>query len=252
MKIIKSFFYILQLFASTLLADEFSSNALAYHAEKLNEHPTYLYPYPELAHTLAAQGNTTLPLFIYGSLLDERSAGRTLSTHALATRRPALAFGLKRVFNRDIPIEPESVFGFPCNDSARGMLNVEKTDHLENFMNGVIIDIPLNEIAALMEREIGYNLVPIIVTDWEPLHQGEMKYSIVHTLQAPAESIYVNPHILPRPGYYELTRDAAKQYGPFYEMLWYNTTFMADGITPVITWEHRLEGADAQICEKER
>ncbi len=82
-----------------------------------------------------------------------------------------------------------------------------------------------------MKREIGYNLVPVIVTGWNGFLEGKVEYAIAYILQAPLGSLYVSDVILPRPGYYELTRDAARQYGPFYEMLWFNSTFMADGNT---------------------
>lgn len=235
--------------AASCFADQFSSAELTRYSHELKNYPTYTYPYPELSEKLATEGKSSLPLFIYGSLIDEKSAARTLSTKAIATRRPALAFGMKRVFNRDVPINPESSFGLPCNANARGMLNVAKTEHLENFMNGVILDIPLDEIPALMKRETGYNLVPVVVADWNALNIGKIRYSIAYILQAPSGSAYVNANILPRPGYYELARDAAKQYGPFYEMLWYNSTFMADGKTPVIMWERNLHQKDAKICE---
>ncbi|SCA62445.1 hypothetical protein SCG7109_AA_00400 [Chlamydiales bacterium SCGC AG-110-M15] len=48
----------------------------------------------------------------------------------------------------------------------------------------------------------------------------------------------------PRPNYYELSRDAAKQYGPLYYFLWMNSTYMADALTPIAQWEKAIKSAE--------
>jgi len=47
--------------------------------------------------------------------------------------------------------------------------------------------------------------------------------------------------VLPRPVYYELVRDAAKELGPEFAQIWFATTYMGDGITPIETWERALQ-----------
>lgn len=217
---------------------------LPIYARQLDKFPIYTYPYENLASKLAAEGKTSLPLFSYGSLIDKESASRTLSPEALATRRPALAFGVKRTFDRDVPIKAGSRWNIPCNLNARGMLNIQKVENQNAFINGVLIDVPLADIPALLYREEGYNLIPVVVSNWEALQTENYHFAIAYILQAPSGSQYVNSNILPRPGYYELTRNAAMSFGPLFELVWQNTTYMADGKTPVIFWENLIHDND--------
>lgn len=237
--------------AQTAIADEVTTpsfpSTLYSYAQRLKPLPSYPYPYPDLSQRLAAEGKTYLPLFTYGSLLDRRSAGLTLSPQALASSRPVLGFGIKRIFNRNISSTKSAPrWGYPFCSNARGMLNVQPTDNLESFVNGVLIEVPLADLSALLKREVGYDLIPIVITDWNAFLVGEYRFSIAYTLHAPAGSTYTDSHILPQPAYYELTRNAARQFGPFFELLWYSTTYLADGTTPVAIWERWSREGDSR------
>lgn len=246
--VIKSLlFFLSPLYAQEAVLD-ISFTDLYQYSNRLHQMPSYSYPYYNLAGQLIEHHEDTLSLFSYGSLIDEHSASRTLSPRALETRRPALAFGVKRTFNRDVPIKPDSRWGIPCNPNARGMLNVEKTEELKSFINGVLVDVPLEDIEALLTREVGYDLIPIVVANWQGLLTGKFEFAIAYILSAPLSSSYVSLDILPRPGYYELTRDAAMQFGPLFGLLWYNTTFMADGKSSVDIWEKWLKEGDPRTC----
>jgi hypothetical protein len=169
--------------------------------------------------------------------MDARSAGRTLSPEAMESRRPGLAFGIKRAFDRDVPIKPESRWGIPCDPMARGMLNIQPADKREDFVNGVLVDVPLEDLPKLLEREEGYDLIPVVVTEWKTYLKGTPEFTIAYTLHASAESKYTNNAIYPRPGYYELTRDASSQFGPLFHFLWMGSTYLANGKTSILLWE---------------
>ncbi len=198
-------------------------------AEKLQDYPYHCYPYHDLKEQLAEQNQDSLLLFSYGSLMDKQSASRTLSPQTLQSYRYALAFGVQRYFDRDVPIYPNSKWGIPDDPRARGMLNVRKTDYLEQFVNGVLIEVPLNDIQDLLKREEEYHLMPVVVVDWEAFLRGEEAWQIAYTLYASQSAPSTSLDILPRPHYYELVRDAAKGGGPLFELLWYQTTFYANG-----------------------
>jgi hypothetical protein len=221
-------------------------------ADKLKSMPSYRYPYNDLAQKLSAEGKKSLPLFSYGSLVDPASASLTLSKQALKTRRPALAFGVIRAFDRDITVKPDSKWGTPCHQEARGMLNIQPSPYLEQFINGVLLDVPLKDIDALLKREIGYDLIPVVIADWQSMLDGKLNFDYAYILHAQRDSVYVNTAIFPRPGYYELTRNAATQYGPLFSLLWLNTTFMADGHTPIAVWEQWLKTQDPRTCVSEK
>ncbi len=236
---------------NALAVETMANDPLIYeHYQQTKSLPTYAYPNHDLSQLLEAEGKNQLTLFSYGSLMDVNSASKTLSPKALETRRPALAFGLKRLFDRDVPITKGSHWGIPCNPQATGMLNVHNTDDVDDVVNGVLIEVPLTDIPAFLEREQGYDLIPVVTLDWQQLEQGNVKITIAYTLSAPIGSIYVGSTILPRPGYYELSRDAAKQYGSDFESLWYSSTFMGDAVSPITLWEEFIETKSSQtlVC----
>lgn len=196
--------------------------------EELKQATIWHYPYPEIVDHLKSTNKRDILLFSYGSLMDTTSASRTLSPESLKTRRPAIAFKVKRLFDRDVPIKPGSKWGIPDDPRARGMLNVLPTDSPTDMVNGVLIDVALDDIPNILLREEGYDLIPVIVQEW-----NSTSTRVAYTLHAPQNTVYTNTDILPRPGYYELTRDAALQFGPAFYLLWYKTTFLSDGVTPV-------------------
>jgi len=215
--------------------------------DQVRQHPVWRYPYPELINDLKNKGQHSILIFSYGSLMDVKSASQTLSPDTLKTRRPAIAYGVRRVFDRDVPVKPQSTWCQPNHPKARGMLNVLPTHFSEDFINGVLIDVTLNDISKVLVREEGYDLMPVIVQDWNSVAQtNQASYQVAYTFHAPQDSAFTNNSIMPRPGYYELTRDAAAQFGPLYALMWFKTTYLSDGHTPINTWERLVKNASPE------
>jgi len=209
----------------------------------IDSYSIYSYPYKDLHQQLEEQNIKTLTVFSYGSLMSQASAQKTLSQKALSTRKPAIAFGLKRLFNRDVKIRYNSKWGVPKDPDARGMLNIEMTNKAEDIVNGVVYEIDIEEIPSMLDREEGYDLVPIFYVDWQDIQEQELpKIHVAYTFRAKNLSSYTSCDILPRPMYYELTRDAAKEYGPEFYAIWLESTYYADGITSML--EHPFQGVD--------
>lgn len=208
-----------------VISPYFSLSKMQELSTEIEKLPTYSYPYPKLTETLKHQSKASLLLFAYGSLLDPNSASRHLSWDAIDARKAALAFGVKRMFNRNV--------------LEAGVLNIQKTGQLTDFINGVLIEIPLTDIASLLQREVGYDLIPVLTVEWDSFLKGPPDYKIAYILSSPSHSSYVSSSISPHKPYYALVRNAAYSYGPLFALLWYKTTFLADGETPVELWEKR-------------
>lgn len=209
--------------------------------------PTYHYPYKDLEAHLKRQGKTTIPIFTFGSLLDSHSASRTFSKKSLSTGVLTVAIGTKRVFNRDIPIDPSHNWGVPCNSEARAMLNLQKTNDTNDVTNGLLLQVQTEDIEPMRRREYGYDLVPVIVISWDDyLNKKSPHYSIAYTFHSPENTRFTNNQILPRPGYYELTRNAALQKGPEFYHMWLKSTYLSDGKTPITVWEHHVQKEELQ------
>lgn len=209
--------------------------------EQTKKLPSYHYPHQQLVADLKKEKKKNLLIFAYGSLVNYESARRHLSSNALESRRPALAFGLIRLFDRDMPISRSSTWGIPWDVKSRGMLNVQLTHRPQDYVNGILIEVPIDELKPLCSREIGYDLVPVAVSVWHNRFlMKQADYEIAWTFCAPKNSFWTNGSLNPRPGYYELSRDSAKQYGDLFSSLWFLTTFCADGKTPIWLWERSV------------
>lgn len=218
--------------------------------EKVKKMPTYMYPYSDLTEKLADQGKDSITLFCYGSMMNYASANRTLNRETLKTRKPALAFGVKRLFNRDVPIKKGTHWGYPCEIRSRAMLNAVVTENPYDIVNGVTMTVPIQEVEQIKKREVGYNLVPILCINWaNGVLPTRPKFYVAYTCSAPTDSNFTNDQILPRPNYYQAAKNAAKDFGVIFYYLWLNTTFFADGKTSIQEWEKSIQ--DESIETKE-
>ena len=206
---------------------------------------SYPYPYHGLEAELREQGKTTIPIFSFGSLLDTQSARKTFSDKTLKTSTVSVAYGTKRVFNRDIPIDPGHDWGVPCHPLSRAMLNLVTTDNENDVTNGVLVNVHVNDIAPMRRREYGYNLIPILISTWDDYKNGsDREYMIAYAFHSPENTVFTNDQILPRPGYYEMARDAAIERGPEFYRMWLESTYRADGVTPIYIWEQHVQKED--------
>lgn len=222
---------------------------------ELSEHlfglPVYRYPYESLPSQLEAEGKKSIKLFVYGSLMDLKSAKQTLSENTLKTRKLAKAYGVKVIYNRYVPYIFVPHWGKPALPCVIAMLNTIVTGHSEEIALGALLDIPLNEIPVLLSREVGYDLRPVVVEDWvEPLREKITNTSAVHgrgnlriayILSAPTPSRYTSTHLLPREGYYQRVMEAARSSGYWFFQQWLNNTYLADGVTTVGDYEFYKE-----------
>lgn len=228
----------------------FAGTASFLEAKKsLNDYRSWTYPYPEIIDYLTEKGEETFLIFSYGSLMDKTSAEQTLGKKSMDTRKMAIAYNIKRVFDRDVAIKPNSKWGIPLDPEARGMLNVIPSDSGNDLTNGVLIEVSREDMSKVLLREEGYDLIPVIVQEWESFIHNKPIYKVAYTFYAPQNSSYTNSSILPRPSYYELTRDAAYNFGPLFYLLWLKTTYMADGITPIEEWEKEVKEKSLQTLK---
>ncbi|WP_299730511.1 hypothetical protein [uncultured Endozoicomonas sp.] len=209
--------------------------------QSLSDHPEHLYPYAYLPSLLADQGQASIKLFVYGSLMDCRSAAQTLCTSALKTRELARAYGVKTIYNRSVPYVFLPHWGVPENPYAIAMLNTAVSQRYEDVALGILLDIPVSSITPLLAREVGYDLKPVVVQSWsEPKgsishHSGQ--YKVAYILSSPTPSQYTGAHLLPREGYYQRVMEAAKSNGEHFYKEWLENTYLADGVTTVGYYE---------------
>lgn len=204
--------------------------------EARNE-PTYLYRWDKMEKEFEKKGLTELSFVAYGSLLNAQSAALTLQDLPHKDFQPVIAFGARRLFNYMMP--PNSArYGPPKQPMARAALNVRFTGKIEDSVNGLLIKLPLNEIAALRDREKGYDLIPIACLGWSEIEEPPF---IAYILRCPDElregKRFTNENITPHHKYYKVCREGAETIGEDFLHFWRATNYLADGITPAASWE---------------
>ncbi|MFQ5847284.1 MAG: hypothetical protein ACE5IQ_06350 [Candidatus Methylomirabilales bacterium] len=205
-------------------------------AEALRE-PSYPYPWESLEGEMARRGLSHFPIVGYGSLLNSGSAARTLRDDRPVRRRPVVAFGVRRIFNYQMPPGVER-YPPPTHPRARAALNVRLTREINDVMNGIVLDTSLRDIPAMRAREVGYDLVPVACLGWTAIEDPPF---LAHILCCPDEvrngERRTSDAIEPHGEYYQVCREGAADFGAAFLRFWLATTYLADGVTPVAAWE---------------
>ena len=180
-------------------------------------------------------------LFGYGSLMNKVSAARSMKAEAVDSMEPAIAFGVKRLFN--YKVTDPSRWGADQNRKERAMLNIAQTLNISSMANGVVIEVDSEDLSKLVYRETGYDLVPILVASWNDVRNQnpELEIRVAYTFIAVNElrnnTSYTSTEYYPVLGYLHAVQEAALTYGPEFAAFWNKTTYLADGTTPIEGWD---------------
>lgn len=209
----------------------------------LSTYPSLEFPNLDFEQILKKYPHRKVLIFGYGSLINVQSAAESVSKEALQTMRPAIAFGLKRIFN--YKVDDASFWGKnqPKNEGA--MLNLEPTTTYNHMINGVVMKISPKDLAQLIDRETGYDLVPILVADWDEVvaEDHTVQIKIAYTFFVPDELRegvdYTQTKYYPVRGYLKATREGAAVFGPKFLHFWNATTYLGDGTTTIDHWDEK-------------
>ncbi|MHC4474052.1 MAG: hypothetical protein ACYTEL_00295 [Planctomycetota bacterium] len=199
--------------------------------------PQYRYPWGGLEEEMEADCVPEMHVVGYGSLVNSDSAGRTLSQKALGTFRAVIAFGVRRLFNYEMPANVDR-YAPAIHPLARAALNARPTGKIDDIVNGIVMKLSVREIPAMRGREVGYDLVPVACLEWNDLERPPFLAYILCCFDEPGQgSGHTNDKIEPHRGYYCVCREGASEFGEGFLRLWLATTYLADGVTPVAEWE---------------
>ncbi len=199
--------------------------------------PSYHYPWDTLEEKLGASSTSEIIIVGYGSLLNISSAAHTLSEQSLSTCQPVIAFGARRLFNYEMPLDIDR-YAAPIHSVARAALNVRITGKVDDVVNGIAVKLPPGDIPAMRKREVGYDLVPVACLRWNEFTKPPFQAHILCCFDEPREGQrHTSDKIEPHRHYYSLCREGASKFGEEFLRLWLATTYLADEITPVAQWE---------------
>ena len=211
----------------------------SYTNKNLGLYSSYMYPASgeQMVHDLKSE---KVLIFAYGSLLNIESAERTLSREALKSYKPAVAFGVRRIFNYNV--NPESIkkrYGQPTRPNDTAALNIFSTGDYSDVVNGVVFCVNQEDLEEMIQREVGYDLIPVPVVFWDEFVNHSVRGTRVMIAYAFRASLdkYMDVAINPIPGYAHVSMEGASQHGSDFLELWIETTYLSDGKTPFRKWE---------------
>ena len=159
---------------------------------------------------------------------------------------PVVAFGVYRVFNYKIP-QNNFRYGLPDYPDRQAALNSEVTHHADDFINGLLLEVSLQDIQTLRERELNYDLIRVPCLEWDNL---DKKPFLAYILHSPQQEVNLKGRqirdIKPHTQYYRVCRDGAQSLGNNFLECWKSTTFLADNITSMNGWEDEIQFMDNQ------
>ncbi len=213
--------------------------------EKLPEISNYpIFQYPNKNHDKAmAFENGKILLFGYGSLMSPDLARnkKCIKQENLITLRPAISFGMKRLFNIRATVL-KTLTSKTLEPKERCFLNLIPTTDYHCVTNGIVVEVDQEDLTRLVAREVGYDLVPVFVASWEDaIKQSDaIKIEIAYTFSASVELrdhvSYTSNELYPIRWYASIVDEAAKFYGPLFWNTYQKTTWLADGTTLITDW----------------
>jgi predicted ATPase len=210
--------------------------------EQLGNRPAYEYPWNGLESDLVNSEEKSLLLFGYGSLLNKISAERTINKETVALHKPMISFGMQRIFDYNMPDAVRSRSHYTINESKPkhiALFNARYTGSLCDSSNGVLFRISIDDIPALREREVGYDLVPIVCVNWKSDYKLKVRaYTLGCSGRLWKGKMLSDESLLPNEEYYHLCRSGAEAVSKEFLDFYLKTSYLADRITPIIEYEN--------------
>lgn len=214
--------------------------------EKLPELSTYPFlQYPNNGHETLMQHfpSGKVRVFGYGSLINKVSAGRTVKPEAIQSMYPGVIFGAKRIFN--YTATKTDHWGANQHPKEKAMLNLVPSLNFASIVNGVVIEVDAEDLMRLVQREIGYDLVPVLVASWtdivnrKPPLEIQVAYTFVSAPELRDHRLYTSTQFYPVRGYLNAIQQANLEYGEAFSSLWDQSTYLADGTTTIKSWDQK-------------
>lgn len=196
----------------------------------------FTYPWDGLEDFLARESAGVLRLVGYGSLMNVSSASKTLKTQGVR-RHPVIAYGARRIFNYVIGNELLERYGASPDASQCAALNVLSSPDLGDTLNGILFEVPLEELPALRARESDYDLFPVICRDWHrPANDPILAFILSVPDTSSSQRTTSNGDLFPHPGYLKVCHHGAQSISGAFFDYFLDSTYLADRKTKLRHW----------------
>ncbi len=184
----------------------------------------------------------TLPIRVvgYGSLLEPTSAAKTITGTPEAGHPPVWVYGARRTYTYRSPRWRDQEGG-PWT-----ALNAEHSGRVGDGFNGRVFELTEADLQGFREREVAYDLRPVVTVDWSDREAGEptLAYCLCATDRAWEGDVFYDGRGLPERSYHRLCRQGAARVSEAFLSLFSMTTWLGSG-ERLDTWERRTGWVDA-------
>lgn len=195
------------------------------------------YPWTGLEDVLRRSGADSLRLVGYGSLVNAGSASVTIDERRANRATPVAAHGVRRIFNYEMDSDHSRYVPADAPD-ARALLNAERGEMGVDALNGVLLEVLIEEVQALRERETDYDLAPVVCEPWDrDSGKAGLAWVLICSPDSESGSRRVNNRLTPNPDYYRVCREGAASFGDAFLEAWLDSTFLGDKVTSARAWE---------------
>ncbi len=190
----------------------------------------------DLEKHLKKRGLKDVMLFGFGSLVNKHA------NYQSDVNIPAVAFGIKRIYNMKHAHPEDSILGLPtCGYNHEQMrLNNKLTGKVDDMVNGILLKFTIGSeaYADLKEREKTYRLMPIKVALYRALLHNKivLKDGYVLLSHQDKSSAHGDPHVvynsLVLDGFKDIENHGLQGFVP----LFLDTTYLSDEKTTIRDW----------------
>jgi hypothetical protein len=212
---------------------------------------TFKYPWEDFEKRIHELEAERVYLVGYGSLLNPRSAARSVRNTPSNGHPPVVALGARRVFNYRMPDAIFEQYGAEPGERDRAALNAEPAP--AGVINGRLIEFAVSDLPNLRAREIAYDLQPVTCLSWnKPNADPFTALVLCCNYEFWEGKRYVDNSLTPYEPYYQLCRTGAEMVSPAFLQLYLKTCFLADRSTTAFDLEIERAGAMRKVLDEDR
>lgn len=195
------------------------------------------FPWTDLEEHIRQQPNQRVLIVGIGSLLNLESAAEDIQGVNEEEFFPVVAVGAKRLFNYLIPDNVLEELGGAPQPEQRAALNMVATGRGEDWFNGRILSVAIEDLDGLRKREHGYHLRPVTSIRWDsPTAEPFLAYVLCAEEEVVEGRQVIDNTIEPNPAYVEICLTGANSVSQEFGAMFLDTSYLADGKTSLRAW----------------
>lgn len=208
----------------------------------LVHHSAREHVYPWGIDSLFAKPGTRISLVGYGSLINLRSAGRSISAATIRQASPVIVLRARRIYEYVMSPRGREVYGGVVCESRCGVLNARPSESNEDWFNGMEFSLDASDMQALVSRESAYDLIPAWTIPWaENGSSPKVSYFLSCRRATFAGRQTLNSGLLPHPQYHAICEEGCRDISDSFLNAFHTSTWVRNARFADYDWFQEAE-----------